>query len=163
MWREMSLRGVNTRPMDGALYISGDLMLFLLYAGEGEDTPVQWLEESIPFSGELELPESKEEMVSMVNVRIAHKELEAKPDYDGEMREFNGDVVLDLDIRLYQEEKVLLKEPGTLFDDMRKKMPAFWGISIPPGRSCCPSPSPPGSSRSWRRMPANARWRRRSP
>ncbi len=105
LWKEMGLRGVNTRAMDGALYISGDLMLFLLYEGEGEDTPVQWLEESIPFSGELELPESKEEMVSMVNVRIAHKDLEAKPDHDGEMRGFDVDVVLDLDIRLYQEEK----------------------------------------------------------
>ena len=121
LWREMSLRGVNTRPMDGALYISGDLMLFLLYAGEGEDTPVQWLEESIPFSGELELPESKEEMVSMVNVRIAHKELEAKPDYDGEMREFNGDVVLDLDIRLYQEEKASLL--GDIYSTREELLP----------------------------------------
>lgn len=66
------------------------------------------MEESIPFSGELELPESSEDMVSMVNVRIAHKELEAKPDYDGEMREFNVDVVLDLDIRLYEEEEISL-------------------------------------------------------
>lgn len=108
LWKEMGLRGVSIRPMDGSLYISGDLMIFLIYDGEGDDIPVQWLEESIPFSGEVELPESSEEMVPMVNVRIAHKELEAKPDYDGEMREFNADVVLELDIRLYQEEEVKL-------------------------------------------------------
>ena len=108
LWKEVELRGVNTRPMDSSLYISGDLMLFLLYKGEGENIPVQWVEESIPFSGELELPESSEDMVSMVNVRIAHKDLEAKPDYDGEMREFNVDVVLDLDIRLYEEEEISL-------------------------------------------------------
>lgn len=112
LWKEMGLRGVNIRPMDRSLYISGDLMIFLLYDGEGEDIPIQWLEESIPFSGEVELPESTEEMVPMVNVRIAHKELEAKPDYDGEMREFNADVVLDLDIRLYQEEE------ASLLDDL---------------------------------------------
>lgn len=108
LWKEMELRGVTTRPMDRNLYISGDLMIFLLYKGEGENIPIQWMEESIPFSGELELPESSEDMVSMVNVRIAHKELEAKPDYDGEMREFTADVVLDLDIRLYQEEEISL-------------------------------------------------------
>ncbi len=108
LWKEMSLRGVNVRPMDGSLYISGDLMIFLLYQGEGENTPVQWLEESIPFSGELELSESSEELVPMVSVRIAHKELEAKPDYDGEMREFGVDTVLDLDIRLYEEEETNL-------------------------------------------------------
>ena len=104
----MRLRGVNTRPLDGKLLISGDLMIFLLYVGEGENIPVQWMEESIPFSGEMELPESAEEMVPMVNVRLAHKELEAKPDYDGEMREFGADAVLDLDIRLYQEEDMTL-------------------------------------------------------
>ena len=108
LWKEMRLRGVNTRPLDGKLLISGDLMIFLLYVGEGENIPVQWMEESIPFSGEMELPESAEEMVPMVNVRLAHKELEAKPDYDGEMREFGADAVLDLDIRLYQEEDMTL-------------------------------------------------------
>lgn len=106
LWKEMRLRGINTRPMDGKLFLSGDLMIFLLYMGEGENTPIQWLEESIPFSGEMDLSESSEDMVPMVNVRLAHKELEAKPDYDGEMREFGADVVLDLDIRLYQEEEL---------------------------------------------------------
>ena len=108
LWREMSLRGVNTRPMDGALYISGDLMLFLLYAGEGEDTPVQWLEESIPFAGEVDLPEAVEGMVPSISVRLVHRELEAKPDYDGEMRDLELDAVLELDMKLYEEKKIEL-------------------------------------------------------
>ncbi|MDO5416786.1 MAG: DUF3794 domain-containing protein [Lachnospiraceae bacterium] len=108
LWKEMSLRGVNTRPMDEKLLVSGSLVLFFLYAGEGEDTPVQWLEEDVPFSGEIELGEAREEMIPMVLVRLAHKELEAKPDYDGEMREVSADAVLDLDIRLYREEEVPL-------------------------------------------------------
>ncbi len=87
LWREMDLRGVNIRPMDGSLFISGELMIFLLYSGEGENVPVQWLEESIPFSGEIPLSQALEEQVPMVHVRLAHRELEAKPDYDGEMRE----------------------------------------------------------------------------
>ena len=40
LWKEMRLRGVNTRPLDGKLLISGDLMIFLLYVGEGENIPV---------------------------------------------------------------------------------------------------------------------------
>lgn len=121
LWKEMRLRGVNTRPLDGKLFISGDLMIFLLYVGEGENIPVQWLEESIPFSGEMELPESSEDMVSMVNVRLAHKDLEAKPDYDGEMREFAADVVLDLDIRLYQEEDMALL--GDIYSTREELLP----------------------------------------
>lgn len=108
LWNEMRLRGVSVRPMDGAVHLDGELTVFLIYAGEGEHTPTQWLEESIPFSGEVELSEASEEMIPAVGVRILHRGIEMKPDYDGEMREFAVDVVLELDIKLYKEENVEL-------------------------------------------------------
>lgn len=70
--------------------------------------PVQWLEETIPFSGELELSEAREDMIPMVTVRLAHRGLEAKPDMDGEMRQLDVDAVLELDIKLYQEQELEL-------------------------------------------------------
>ena len=82
--------------------------MFLIYSGEGEHTPVQWLEESIPFSGEVELSEAVEEMIPAVGVRILHAEADKKPDSDGEMREVEVEAVLELDIRLYKEESVEL-------------------------------------------------------
>ena len=51
LWQEMRLRDVSVRPLDGKLHLDGELSVFLIYSGEGEHTPVQWLEESIPFSG----------------------------------------------------------------------------------------------------------------
>lgn len=59
----MRLRDVSVRPLDGKLHLDGELSVFLIYSGEGEHTPVQWLEESIPFSGEVELSEAVEEMI----------------------------------------------------------------------------------------------------
>ena len=50
-------------------------MVFVIYQGEGEDAPVQWLEESIPFSGELDLSEASEEMVPSVSVHLIHQEI----------------------------------------------------------------------------------------
>lgn len=108
LWDEMRLRGVTIRPLDGMLHLEGELLVFLIYAGEGEHTPVQWLEESIPFSGEVDLAESEEEMIPDVGVRILHRGVEMKPDYDGEMREFSVDAVLELDMKLYREERVEL-------------------------------------------------------
>ena len=70
--------------------------------------PVQWLEETIPFSGDMEMGDVKEDQIPMVTVRLAHKDMEAKPDYDGEMREMDVDAVLELDIKLYEEEEVEL-------------------------------------------------------
>lgn len=106
LWQEMRLRDVSVRPLDGKLHLDGELSVFLIYSGEGEHTPVQWLEESIPFSGEVELSEAAEEMIPAVGVRILHAEADKKPDSDGEMREVEA--VLELDIRLYKEESVEL-------------------------------------------------------
>ena len=103
LWQEMRLRDVSVRPLDGKLHLDGELSVFLIYSGEGEHTPVQWLEESIPFSGEVEL---SEEMIPAVGVRILHAEADKKPDSDGEMREVEVEAVLELDIRLYKEESV---------------------------------------------------------
>ena len=70
--------------------------------------PAQWMEETLPFSGELEMSDVKEEMIPMITVRLAHRDLEAKPDYDGEMREMDAEAVLELDIKLYEEQEAEL-------------------------------------------------------
>lgn len=108
LWSEIRLRGTTTKPLDGRIHIEGEVMIFAIYTGEGENTPVQWLEESIPFTGEVELPESVEGMVPSIAVRLVHKELEAKPDYDGEMRDLELDAVLELDMKLYEEQQIEL-------------------------------------------------------
>ncbi len=110
IWSELRLRGVSTKPLDSQVHIEGELTVFLIYDGEGENTPVQWLEETIPFSGEVELPEAVEGMIPSISVRLVHKDLEAKPDYDGEMRELEIDAVLELDMKLYEERSLELLE-----------------------------------------------------
>lgn len=108
LWNEIRLRGVTTKPLDGRVHIEGEVMIFAIYTGEGESAPIQWLEESIPFAGEVELPEAVEGMVPSISVRLVHRELEAKPDYDGEMRDLELDAVLELDMKLYEEKKIEL-------------------------------------------------------
>ncbi|WP_313154935.1 DUF3794 and LysM peptidoglycan-binding domain-containing protein [Lacrimispora sp.] len=108
LWTEMKLRGVSIRPMDGKMMLDGELMVFVIYQGEGEGAPIQWVEESIPFSGELDVPDMTEDMVPLVTVHIIHKDIEAKPDSDGEMREMDVDSVLELDMKLYREENMEL-------------------------------------------------------
>lgn len=87
LWQDIRLRGVNTRPLDGRIRLDGELMVFAIYSGEAGQVPVQCLEETVPFSGEVELEPSVEEMIPFITVRLVHKELEVNPDSDGEMRE----------------------------------------------------------------------------
>ncbi len=106
LWTEMRLAGVTTRPLDGKLHLEGVLMVFVLYEGEGEQPVIQWVEESLPFSGEVELPGAVEEMIPAVSLRLIHRGLEEKPDYDGEMRELDVDAVIELDMRFYEEQEL---------------------------------------------------------
>lgn len=108
LWQDIKLRGVNTKPLDGKVHIDGELMVFAIYAGEDGQMPVQCMEESIPFSGEVELDESVEEMIPFITVRLVHKDMEVNPDSDGEMREISVDIVMELDMRLYEEEEMEL-------------------------------------------------------
>lgn len=70
--------------------------------------PVQCFEETVPFSGDVELTESAEDMIPFITVKLVHRDLELQPDADGEMREIAVDAVMELDIRLYEEEEVEL-------------------------------------------------------
>lgn len=106
LWKEMRLCGVSVRPADGRMMIDGNLEVFVIYSGEGEETPVQWWEETIPFSGEIELAGADEEMIPVVVMGLAHKNVEARPDYDGEMRELDVEAVLELDMKLYEEQQI---------------------------------------------------------
>ncbi len=108
LWTEMRLGGVSTRPMDGSIHLEGSLLVFVIYEGEGENAAIQWMEESLPFSGDIEMQGATEEMIPAISVRLVHKELEEKPDYDGEMRELEVDAVMELDVRLYEEQTLEL-------------------------------------------------------
>ncbi|MCI5597241.1 MAG: DUF3794 domain-containing protein [Lachnospiraceae bacterium] len=106
IWDQVSLRNPDIRLMDGKVNIRGDLLIFLLYLGEEEHVPVQYLEWELPFSSELLCGECKEEMVGNIHISVGSRQIEVKPDSDGEERVLELEVILDLDMKGYQEESV---------------------------------------------------------
>ncbi len=110
LWTEMRLTGVTVRPLDGSIHLEGSLLVFVIYEGEGDPDLVQWIEQSLPFTGEVEMQGAAAEMIPAISVRLIHKDLEAKPDYDGEMRELGIDAVVELDVRLYEEQELAIVE-----------------------------------------------------
>ena len=48
------------------------------------------------------------EMIPAIGLKLIHRDLEEKPDYDGEMRELSIDAVIELDVRLYEEQQLEL-------------------------------------------------------
>lgn len=107
LWTEMKLSGGTAKPLENQIHLEGNLMVFALYEG-GESGQVQWVEESIPFSGEVEMQGADPEMIPAIGLKLIHRDLEEKPDYDGEMRELSVDAVIELDVRLYEEQQLEL-------------------------------------------------------
>lgn len=108
LWQSVVPSGFRFEPMEGRIGIKGELRLFLLYEGEGEDAPVRSFSTGIPVNGTLECHECREQMLSDIACAVSHQEVEVRPDFDGEERVIGIDLALDLDIRLYEQEPVEL-------------------------------------------------------
>ena len=106
LWSNISLGDVEFKAMEEKLTVSGDVHLFVLYEGEGEDHPIRSFETTLPFSGVLECHGCREGMLPDIRYRLGQQELAVRPDFDGEERSIGLELVLDISIRIYEEEKL---------------------------------------------------------
>ncbi len=106
LWDSIDVRSINTKLLDGKLELSGELQMFVLYEAEEENAPVQWMESVMPFMGSIDMPECTEEMIADISVSIANATVGAKPDFDGEQRVIEYEMVLDLHIKIFKEEPI---------------------------------------------------------
>lgn len=108
LWESVQLNNVEFRVLEEKLSVQGEVTVFVLYEGEGEEAPTRHFEAVLPFNGIIECHGCKEEMFADIDYAVGHKELEIRPDFDGEERVIGLELVLDLDIKLYEEETVEL-------------------------------------------------------
>lgn len=106
IWQDVVMQATETRLTEGEVAVKGELVVFVLYEGEEEDGKASWLEQILPFNSRVDVAGCQEGMLGSIELSLANADLEIKPDYDGELRVINMDAVLELDIRIYQEEKL---------------------------------------------------------
>lgn len=110
MWKSVQMRSVESRLLEGQMMIKGEALVFVLYVGEEDNERLQWIESALPFQGVIECSGCTGEMILDASYNTAAVELEPKPDYDGEERTLHLEMVLDLDIHIYEEERVKILE-----------------------------------------------------
>ncbi|MBO5283822.1 MAG: DUF3794 domain-containing protein [Lachnospiraceae bacterium] len=108
LWSSVTLNDVECKPLEEKLSLQGDVHLFLLYEGEGEEHPVRSFETTLPFSGVMDCHGSRDVMIPDIQCIMSQQELDIRPDLDGEERVIGLEVVLDIGIRLYEEEQTEL-------------------------------------------------------
>ena len=106
IYNEVDIRNVECRLMDNKFTVKGELPIFIIYIGEGDDVGLEYYETEIPFNGMVDCSGCNDTMIDNINCSILNKSLEIKPDSDGEQRVVDVEVVLDLDIKVYQEDEV---------------------------------------------------------
>ena len=105
LWSNIALADVEFKVMEEKLTISGDVRLFVLYEGEGEDHPIRSFETVLPFSGVLECHGCREGMLPDIRYHLGQQEISVRPDFDGEERSIGLELVMNISIRIYEEEK----------------------------------------------------------
>ncbi|MCI8551273.1 MAG: DUF3794 domain-containing protein [Lachnospiraceae bacterium] len=128
LWNQCRLRNVQIKPLDGQLNIQGTVHVFCIYRGPEAHIPPQWLEKEIPFSGIVELPDATEDMYPEITARLGHCQMEIQPDFDGENRSISLDVVIEMDIKLYEEET--LQVVSDVYSPAKELLPEYLSAEV---------------------------------
>ena len=108
LWDDIEVRGLDIRAENDQVVVKGELFAFALYSGDDDSNPLEWVEQAVPFSGEVQCSGCMDDMIPNIEVNIQQSNMEVKPDSDGEERILQVEVVLELDMRIYQEEEQTL-------------------------------------------------------
>ncbi len=102
LWKDLQIRGLDIRMQEGRLSLKGEVLVLIIYQSE-EDASVQWMEQTVPFHGTLDVTGLTAEMFGFLETEVSHQDIELKPDYDGEMRMFQLEMLLDVHMHIYEE------------------------------------------------------------
>lgn len=106
LWSTVSVGDMEFKVMEEKLSLQGDVHVFVLYEGEGEDHPIRVFETTLPVSGVLECHGCREGMLPDIRYALGQQDLTIRPDFDGEERNLGLELVLDIIIKIYEEEQV---------------------------------------------------------
>lgn len=108
LYDDVSLLEVETRVGEDKLVLSGEASLFIIYLSTDESPQLNFHECVIPLAGEVNCGGCDETNVVQAEVGIHSREIEVKSDEDGEDRVIDVEIVLDLAIKAFGEERMEL-------------------------------------------------------
>ena len=129
LWKSIELRNVDTWMERDGIRIKGEIEVSILYQEEGENSKLQWYETMTPLDGTVECKAAPgENVIFCVREQQVQKELEVKPDADGEERMLVTELTVGLSIRVWQEQEVELLED--LYAPGKKLTPVFENVRL---------------------------------
>ncbi len=110
VWKDVRIKNINTKMLEGVIHISGELQVFIMYIPEEESAPQQWIDTTLNFGGTLEISEAREDLISYITTNLYNITIDAEMDQDNEMRELRINALLKLNIKIYEEKQIDILE-----------------------------------------------------
>lgn len=111
LFQDIGLSNVEVRLLDDRFTVKGELPVFILYSSDDGENPIEYFETEVPFSGTVDCNGCNEDMIEDISFFIVSKNIQVRPDADGEDRLLDMEVILELGIKVYAVE-----EPDILSD-----------------------------------------------
>ena len=108
LWKRITLGDMEARPMEGKISLKGELNCFFIYMAQGTSQAIKMMNKKVPFHGMIECNVCQSDMSVSVIPMLNQCTVEVKQDFDGEDRVLFLEAVLDLQIRIYGQEKIAL-------------------------------------------------------
>ncbi len=102
IWKDIKLNAMEFRLMDGKVAIQGELSVFYIYEGEGDNNPIRYYEIVKPINGMMDVNGCNDSMVFDISYDIEHEDVEIRPDFDGEERILGIDIAINMYIKLME-------------------------------------------------------------
>ncbi len=106
VWEDIELSPLEFKAVEEKIFVKGEIKAFFLYTSQGEEGGVQVFTTTIPVSGSVDCQGCMEDLITDIRYQISQQEIEVQEDFDGERRVISLEMVLDLYMKLYKEEKI---------------------------------------------------------
>lgn len=106
LWSDIALRNIETRAMDDKLAVRGEVEIFVIYRGDEEHTPAQYIFSVRTLEEEIECAGASEDMIACIELSLGKGDISIKQDADGENRIISVDYNVDMNIKMYEDTEV---------------------------------------------------------
>jgi len=106
IWYDVQLLNVEIKLLEEKIAIQGSAHFFMIYESEGEDGRLRTYETTIPFGGTIDCYGCREMLLPAIRFEVGQPNVEVRTDFDGEERAIGLEQILNMDIRLYEEENL---------------------------------------------------------
>ncbi len=106
LYYDILLHGVEMRAQEGKITVRGEMLLFVMYSTQEENSKIVYYEAEQPFFNDISCEDCRENMILQMDTELQSKDVQVKQDEDGEERGMEAEFAMNLDFSLYKDKQL---------------------------------------------------------